>query len=661
MRRVQPFLVCVFAGISSTCSTSSSGDRVVAPATSELTLAPLPADVWAFRLSVHGVAPAESALAECVVDVGTESIRVAARGDAFSGEIPLAPGENVARARCVTAGGRRLVSPSARYLVRLSDAPKARARALVSAGRLVLDATGSEPNQHFRAPLSRYEWTRVDGPAGRERTVSVGSGATLELPETATDGTFSYRVRVTDARGASDEAETRVTAESGTPKPRAPEDGPTWLGDAVVYGVVPPLYGGRPLAAVRDALGSLEELGVTTLWLSPVFETIPGDFGYAVTDYHEVRPDYGTESDLLALVRDAHRENLRVLLDFVPNHTSSEHPYFVDAERHREASHYFGFHERNGRGDATHYFDWELLPNLEYGNPEVARWMSEVATHWIRDLGIDGYRVDAAWALRERHPQFLEAWTEEVRRVAPGSMLLAEASAEDPFYLAHGFDAAYDWTGTTGHWAWDGVFDSKHGIATRLDRVLTEAGRKVERPDRVFRFLNNNDTGERFYARHGEGLTRVATAALLTLPGIPCLYSFDEVGGRFEPYGERAPLAPPRRDALRAWHKDWIHLRRTLPALRGRGFVPLFVGDPRKSPRAPEVYAFERRGPSASDVAVVALNFDDRPAAARIVLSHAGGGPRRYRDARDGTRVTATRGALAVHLPPFGARVFVPE
>lgn len=425
-------------------------------------------------------------------------------------------------------------------------------------------------------------------------------------------------------------------------------------GDAVVvYGVIPPLYGHAPLRGLRDALPAIADLGVTTLWLSPIFRAAEGDYGYAVTDYFEVRPDYGTLAELRALVTDAHRHGLRVLLDLVPNHTSVDHPYFVQSQRLGRRSHHFSFYERTAEGAPTHYFDWAHLPNLDYDNAEVGRFVEAASLYWVTAAGVDGYRVDAAWAVAARAPGFFPEWSELVRGVNPSAFLLAEASASDVNLAGAGFSAAYDWTREIGKWAWEHVFTDSKGIARRLDAAVRRSQGDALEPGRVLRFLNNNDTGARFVSRHGVPLTRVATVLLLTLPGIPCLYAFDEVGAEYEPYSELHPIAEAPYPELRPLHRSLVRLRRASPSLRGGSFTPLFTG------KDTEGYAYLREAGDGAEFAVVALNFGAVPTTVRLPLPEAFDAPPAVRDALNGGSTAPLPPSIA--LPPFGYTIWIGE
>ncbi|WP_437930963.1 alpha-amylase family glycosyl hydrolase [Sorangium sp. So ce291] len=610
------------------------------------------AEVWAWSARIQGALAGPGTLEDCVVQVGGEAVPAAIEHpQRFSADVPLREGENEIAARCREASSGELESAPITYDVKLRDAPRARARAALAGDRLILDAASSEPSELSRAEIVDFAWFRRRDSATAER---IGQGPRLELPAPDARDRALYELRVRDERGRSDAA--RVA-----PPPDAPPGAGAraWIDDAVVYGVVPPFFGDPPLRSVRAALPALEELGVTAIWLSPLFGAPPGDFGYAVTDYFAVRPDYGTERDLRELVDEAHRRDIRVLLDLVPNHTSAEHPYFQQAERRSGRSHTFAFYDRDPGGEPTHYFDWEHLPNLNYDNAEVERWMLEVSLHWVRRFDIDGYRIDAAWGIKDRRSALWSAWAEELRRVNPELLLIAEASARDPYYLQHGFDAAYDWTEELGRWAWADVFSPPRGVAARLGAALSATAARAARPERTLRFINNNDTGARFITRHGPGLTRVAAAALLTLPGIPCVYSFDELGAEYEPYGGLDPVPRPARGPLARHYQQLIRLRRSTAALRAPGLLTVHAG------QDDEVFAYIRHGDDASRFALVILNFSDRPTTARLAVpepfaGHARGG---LRDALSGAaaRVSARDGSLALDLAPWDVRVLVPR
>jgi glycosidase len=404
--------------------------------------------------------------------------------------------------------------------------------------------------------------------------------------------------------------------------PERPQRASPWHRSAVVYGVVPPLFGPagevRPLVAVTERLDALRELGVDALWIAPVMDTDDrGAISYQITDFRRIRPDYGTEEDLRALVRAAHARRMKVLLDVVPNHTSTGHPWYRDAQARGPASPYWSWYDRDPQGVATHYFDWKHLPNLNYANPAVRREMTASLLHWIREFDVDGFRVDAAWGIRDRAP---DAWPEMVRALRaakPGLFLVAEASAREPYWVGAGFDAAYDWTHELGRWAWERIFDDPATLAPALDAALSHA---LTPPDRVLRFLENNDTGDRFVTRHGLETTRVAAVLLHALPGIPALFTGSEVGAAYRPYEDPAPLDwSEDRGGLRAWYARLAALREELPALREGGYRRLEV------PGEPDVFAFVRDA-GAAGRALVVLNFGGA-ARLRIELPPGGGAP----------------------------------
>ena len=361
------------------------------------------------------------------------------------------------------------------------------------------------------------------------------------------------------------------------------------------------------------------------------------------------------------MVQIAHAKGIRVLMDFVPNHSSAQHPYFLSAKEGGPGSPYWDFYDRDANGEPTHYFDWTHLPNLNYENPEVRNMMIEAFAYWVREFDVDGFRVDACWGVKQRRPDFWPLWRKELKRIKPDLMLLAEASARDPYYFDNGFDVAYDWTDALGKWAWQVVWDTYklRLLSYNLTNALTNRDEGFHPDALIFRFLNNNDTGSRFITRHGEGVTRVATALLLTLPGIPCIYTGDEIGAEFKPYENPEPLSWIEQvPGLRDYHKQLIALRSALPSLHSRRLVLLKL----ELSRDQVAYGYLRYHDEYQDPLLVLLNFNAEPAELEFSL------PEEFselaevplKDLLSGENVTLKvgKGLHKVSLPGYGVRIF---
>jgi cyclomaltodextrinase / maltogenic alpha-amylase / neopullulanase len=426
---------------------------------------------------------------------------------------------------------------------------------------------------------------------------------------------------------------------------------------AVIYGVVPPLFGHNPLQAVTERLDYLDDLGVDVIWLSPINSTDDlSSISYSFIDYFEIRPDFGTLEDLKLLVRKAARRGIKVLMDFVPNHTSSGHPWFVVAREKGAASPYYDYYDRDTSGRPTHYFNWSDLPNLNYDHPEVVSTMTSAFQYWIRTAGIGGYRVDVAWGIRQRAPQVWGPLIGELRKVDPGILMLAEAGARDPYYVANGFDLAYDWTEKLGQWAWQPVFERTARAGPLLHAALTE---KQNAPQTVVRFLNNNDTGRRFITRYGPEITRAAAVLQHTVPGVPLLFTGDEIGAEYEPYDDRPPLSWEDKHGLRPLYRRLAQLREALPALHSGDFIPL---PPAEQSSA---YAFLRVADERNWVLIV-VNFG-RAATATLTPPAEFAqwiADSRLKDALGGeilSPVPDEEGRFIIRLDAYDAFVLVPE
>jgi glycosidase len=482
-------------------------------------------------------------------------------------------------------------------------------------GKILLDGSQSLPAPGTPDAIVDYLWsTRADNPSPLRELTSEANSTSLSIEPLATDGEYYVRLQVKDSAGREDTSTIYFVVENGEARiPNYDMENPAWLETAVVYGVIPFLFGSPAFEAIGERLDDLADLGINAIWLAPINIHPADDYGYHVEDYFGLDPAYGTEKDFRDLVQASHERGIRVLMDFVPNHTADTHPYFVDAQQNGPESPYWSFYNRDASGNPTHSLpQWTDIPDLNYDNPEVQRMIMEAFSYWVREFDVDGFRVDAAWAIHDRRPEFWLPWRRELKRIKPDLLLLAEATAREPYYFDNGFDAAYDWTYQLGGWAWRVVWDTyKYRLLSyNLTDALTNRPEGFHPDAVVFRFLNNNDTGERFITSHGEGVTRVATAMLLTLPGIPCIYTGDEYGLEFEPYQQVEPLTFEEQfPGLRAYHQKLIDLRKTIPSLHSRLFSLI---TPDAVPQT--VFSYVRYDESTEEPVLVLLNFSEEPA-----------------------------------------------
>ena len=384
--------------------------------------------------------------------------------------------------------------------------------------------------------------------------------------------------------------------------------------NAVIYGVIPGLLGHNGYRDLQESMVRLKAEGVDAIWVSPINQTDEQGslLSYSVTDYFHLRTDFGSEDDFRNVVREAHRLGIKILMDFVANHTSENHPYFLDAEKKGKRSLYYDYYDRDDLGAVTHYFDWTNLKNLNYSNPAVSKMMERAFIYWVEQFGVDGFRVDAAWGVKSRAPLFWPNLRKALMKKFPDVILIAEASARDPYYQRNGFDLAYDWNDQLGHLAWENVFDDRAHIAERLHVALTSAATSASR---VVRFINNNDTGDRFITRFGVGLTRVAAALQFTLPGVPVMYAGDEVGAEYQPYSSPAPIdwsLDPY--ALHEYYKNLIRVRKSTSAFKSEKWQPLMpIGNL-------QAYAFTR-GEASSQGILAVFNFGSSDTDLQLALT----------------------------------------
>ncbi|MEL7217677.1 MAG: alpha-amylase family glycosyl hydrolase [Pseudomonadota bacterium] len=229
------------------------------------------------------------------------------------------------------------------------------------------------------------------------------------------------------------------TASRYEPQPYVKVVAPDWTKDAVIYQMNTRQFSSEgTFAAAQEQLPRLAEMGVDIIWLMPIHpigeEQRKGEMGspYAVKDYRAVNPDLGTEEDFRAFVDRAHELGLKVILDWVANHSAWDNPL---TEQHPD------WYLKTPEGDMTPPAgtDWSDVVDFDYSNPALRQYMTESLTYWVSEFGVDGYRADVAGFVPL---DFWETARSELEAIKPVFML---AEWETPDLHARAFNATYAW------------------------------------------------------------------------------------------------------------------------------------------------------------------------------------------------------------------------
>lgn len=292
-------------------------------------------------------------------------------------------------------------------------------------------------------------------------------------------------------------------------------------------------YGGD-LPGIRKKLPYLQELGVSLLYLNPVFCS-KSNHKYDITDYENVDPAFGGNEALRDFIAEAHRLGIRVMLDGVFNHMSWEHPFFLDAKRRGKASPYYDWFFFREDGSYLTFASVPYMPKLNTGNREVIRYFSQVAVRWMADYGVDGWRLDVSDEMSHR---FLRHFREAVLEQKRDAIIIGEDWHQAARYLN-----GDEYDGTMNYGFTKACLDllafetiSPAAFRDRLLRLYHSYS--LAASGKMLNLLDSHDT-DRFLTRvKGDGRKyRAAAAMLFFFPGIPCVYYGDEIGieGGYDP------------------------------------------------------------------------------------------------------------------------------
>ncbi len=352
---------------------------------------------------------------------------------------------------------------------------------------------------------------------------------------------------------------TAAPTATATPVVTQGTEGFPWWNDTVFYEIFVRSFrdsngdGIGDFNGITEKLDYLQTLGVKGLWLMPINPS-PSYHGYDVTDYYAVNPGYGTMDDFKRLLAEAHKRDIKIIIDLVLNHTSSQHPWFKSALT--PGSQYHDWYKWSDTDPGTpgpwgdqawytasngqYYYAifWDQMPDLNYDTPAVQEEAKKIASFWLKDVGIDGFRLDAVRYLVEdkkladstSNHAFLAEWGKYYRSINPQAFTVGEtwtdnANAKEYANTGKELSSAFN-------------FDLSAAILRSLSEsnntyvrfLIQTTVRDFPQQDNS-NFLTNHDM-PRVMNQLGENQDKVKAAAgiLLTAPGIPFLYYGEEIG-----------------------------------------------------------------------------------------------------------------------------------
>lgn len=448
-----------------------------------------------------------------------------------------------------------------------------------------------------------------------------------------------------------------------------------WAQDAIFYHIYPLGLCGAPhrntsdlppqprLAQITNWIEHLHMLGVTALYLGPLFES--SAHGYDTADYYHVDRRLGDNQTLTDLVATLHANNIRVILDGVFHHVGRDFWAFRDLQVNGEQSPYrdwfsgIHFGQRSPLGDPFSYDAWHGnydLVKLNPHHPDVRTHLFGAVQQWIEQFAIDGLRLDVA---EEIDQHFLQDLAAHCRRIRPDFWLLGEAIHGDYRRLAN--PALLD--SATNYECYKGLYSSHNDrnyfeIAYSLDRQFGPNGIYHDIP--LYAFADNHDVNRLASTLHNPAHLYPLYALLFTMPGVPSIYYGSEWGisGSKQEHDDWAlrPQLPLPDQINNAPHPDLVpaiaqlaHIRQQSIALRRGSYQQLFVASDR--------LAFARS--YEDEYVAVVVNAADTPAKVNVPVSIPNGAT--FVDLLDPSyHTTAQNGQMQIDpVPSYWARILV--
>ena len=183
-----------------------------------------------------------------------------------------------------------------------------------------------------------------------------------------------------------------------------------------------PIFCGGTLKGIKKKIPYLKNLGITTIWISPFYKT-NAYHGYHITDFFLVDPHFGSDSDLKVLIEKIHENEMKIIADFVPNHCSKYHPFFIDAQQNKKSPYQRWFYFTKWPNEYLSFLSFPEIPKLNLDNQETYEYILNAAKHWM-SFGLDGFRLDHVIGPSYK---FWKRFTREIKKQNQQFLLIGEA------------------------------------------------------------------------------------------------------------------------------------------------------------------------------------------------------------------------------------------
>lgn len=647
-----------------------------------------------------------------IVHNGTDTLAIQASNGNFSQAYAYTPGLNTFVATATDSTGSTIVSTPDTMTYYVNHSPNAVINYSSNGSSMILSAQNSTDPDSGQTALLTYSWDVDPGNPSAISGVQGSTSSSIAISRPSKPGEYYFSLIASDPNGNKDTTRSYLTIDDNDSVTFPTyASNPEWAKMGRIYELFFNSFTPQQtISAATQRLDYLQEMGFNIIWVMPVMKNNqpidngPGP-GYNIVDFYTVAPQYGSNADFKNFVDKAHQLGMKVILDVTPNHTSYNHPFVNDARLFKTYSFYWNSYQHQLISNSNYHpnlsesitsdgfvyyggFSDQLL-NYNWSDVDARAYMDGVYKWWVQQMGLDGYRFDVYWGPHDRANNGGGGENEMgtptrtlIKHVKPDVFFLGETAgtgvgtevnyADD----GGGLDAAYDWN--LLHNAIQSFSFGSSSSVSNLDNYVTNYGGTtmgfVPGPNALFMRCMENQDEDRIAFLYGSYQKTLPMGTLIfTVPGIPMLYSGQEVG-----WGLGISDLDTRRRGIIDWNSAgksllaphyqrlaWI--RGTYPAFSTQTFIELSTNNN-------WVYGYTR--PYNDQNGIALANFSGSPATANITLVGNEGNPNVYfaggttdgktyylNDVYNDTSSAATFSSgqlnISVTLPAYGSAVYI--